>query len=94
MVHADSGDGTLYKIPLGSDGDQLDGLMTLRNYVGGGHEVEDTKVLVCVKSIGTRKTSIDIDFHKAQDILLTCCSRIKERSSLGCRQCLRLRRYL
>ncbi|KAL9606503.1 MAG: hypothetical protein Q9179_000330 [Wetmoreana sp. 5 TL-2023] len=50
-------DGILFKKPLScSDGNQLAGLMTLKNYIEGGHEVADGKVLVCVKSIGGRKT--------------------------------------
>lgn len=43
-------------MPMGhEDGKQLTGLMTLRNFIEGGHEVKDGKILVCVKSIGTRK---------------------------------------
>ena len=49
-------DETLYRMPMGyEDGKQLAGLMTLRNFIEGGHEVADGKILVCVKSIGTRK---------------------------------------
>ena len=46
----------LFKTPLGyRDGKQLDNLMTLRNYIDGGHEIAGVKILVCVKSIGGRK---------------------------------------
>jgi hypothetical protein len=33
----------------------LPGLMTLKNFTNGGYDVEECKVLVCVKSIGARK---------------------------------------
>lgn len=57
MVQEQSDEGVLCKTPLGyRDGKQLDGLLTLKNYVDGGHEVPSCKVLVCVKSIGARKT--------------------------------------
>lgn len=47
---------TLLRKPLGYDeGEQLAGLMTLKNYFDGGHEVIGSKVLLCVKSIGSRK---------------------------------------
>ncbi len=51
-----SDEGILCKTPLGyKDDEQLDGLITLKNFVDGGHEVAAGKVLVCVKSIGGRK---------------------------------------
>ncbi len=51
-----SDEGILCKTPLGyKDGKQLDGLITLKNFMDGGHEVASGKVLVCVKSIGGRK---------------------------------------
>jgi len=57
MVHEQSDEGVLCKTPLGyRDGKQLDGLITLNNYIEGGHEVPGGKVLVCVKSFGSRKT--------------------------------------
>ncbi len=57
MVQEHSDEGVLCKKPLGyRDGKQLDGLITLRNYIEGGHEVLSGRVLVCVKSIGARKT--------------------------------------
>lgn len=36
-------------------GTQLPGLITLKNYIDGGHEAGAAKVLVCVKSIGAKK---------------------------------------
>ena len=60
MTHTNSDNGTLCKNPLGyKDGKQLNGLMTLKTLVGGGHEVPDRKVLVCIKSIGPRKRCED-----------------------------------
>ena len=57
LVQENSDDGTMCKMPAGyQDGKQLPGLMTLKNFVDGGSEVLDAKVLVCVKSIGGRKT--------------------------------------
>ena len=56
MVQDNSDTGTLCKTPLGYvDGKQLASLMTLKSFVEGGHEVDDGKILVCVKSIGGRK---------------------------------------
>lgn len=47
---------TLCKKPYGCTDDEVDpGLMTIKNYIDGGYEVEDCKLLVCVKSIGPRK---------------------------------------
>lgn len=36
-------------------GRQLAGLMTLKNFIQGGSDVTEGKVLVCIKSIGARK---------------------------------------
>ena len=56
MVQEDSDEGVLCKTPLGyRDGKQLDGLITLKNYVDGGYDVKKAKVMVCVKSVGGRK---------------------------------------
>ena len=56
MVQESSDEDVLCKTPLGyRDGKQLDGLITLKNYIDGGHEVSGVRVLVCVKSIGGRK---------------------------------------
>lgn len=58
MVQADKDIGMLFKKPLGyTNGKQLTGLMNLRNFVDGGHEIANGRVLVCVKSIGGRKKS-------------------------------------
>ena len=56
MVQTQSDEGVMCKTPLGyRDGRQLDGLMTLKSFIEGGHELTDGKILVCVKSIGARK---------------------------------------
>lgn len=56
MVHENSDEGVQCKTPLGYKvGQPLAGLMTLKNFVEGGYEITDGKVLVCVKSIGPRK---------------------------------------
>ncbi len=56
MVHERSDEGVMFKRPFGvRDPMPLPGLMTLRNFTDGGYDVEDCKLLVCVKSIGARK---------------------------------------
>ena len=56
LLQETSDEGVLCKRPLDyRDGKPLPGLMTLKNYVEGGHEVKNAKVLLCVKSIGGRK---------------------------------------
>ncbi|KAF2659653.1 hypothetical protein K491DRAFT_755187 [Lophiostoma macrostomum CBS 122681] len=57
MLHENSDNGTMCKKPYGwtSDTQSLPGLMTVKNFTDGGYDVNDCKVLVCVKSIGARK---------------------------------------
>jgi hypothetical protein len=56
MVHENSDDGTRFKRPYGvRESKVLSGLMTLKNFTDGGYDVEEPKLLVCVKSIGARK---------------------------------------
>ncbi|KAK5131070.1 hypothetical protein LTR08_001356 [Meristemomyces frigidus] len=56
MLHQNSDDGTLCSKPLGyRAGQPLCGLMTLQNFLDGGYDVVDAKVLVVVKSIGAKK---------------------------------------
>ncbi|KAH7371258.1 hypothetical protein BKA66DRAFT_470009 [Pyrenochaeta sp. MPI-SDFR-AT-0127] len=60
MVHEDSDDGTQFKRPFNcKDLAMLPGLMTLKGFADGGYEVENPKLLVCVKSIGARKQYIN-----------------------------------
>ena len=64
-IQEQSDDGTLFKAPLGyREGKQLPGLMTLKSFVEGGAEIVHAKILVCIKSVGSRKTC-KIDFPLA-----------------------------
>lgn len=55
MVHQIADNGTLYKRPLDHvKGETIPGLMTLTTYITGGHEMNDVKLQLCVKSIGPR----------------------------------------
>jgi hypothetical protein len=61
MVHINSDNGTQFKHPFNCrDSKALPGLMTLKSFTDGGYDVDDVKLLVCVKSIGARKKGI---FH-------------------------------
>ena len=65
MVQTQSDEGVTCKTPLGyRDGSHLDGLMTLKNFIEGGHELPDVKVLVCVNSIGARKICESLTKHE------------------------------
>jgi hypothetical protein len=56
MLHEISDDGTKFKRPYGvRENSVLTGLMTLKSFTDGGYEVDEPKLLVCVKSIGSRK---------------------------------------
>lgn len=56
MMHENSDDGTQLKRPFNCrDSRALPGLMTLRSFTDGGFDVDEPKLLVCVKSIGARK---------------------------------------
>ncbi len=56
MIQTNSDDGILCKKPRGyKPGKELSHLMTLKNFIGGGHEVADGKIMVCVKSIGGKR---------------------------------------
>ena len=64
MVHENSDDGTMFRRPLGyREGRPLSGVMTLQNFVDGGYDVADAKVLVMVKSVGVKKTSESDRFY-------------------------------
>ena len=53
MVHENSDAGQMLTAPLGYRvGRPLSGLMTLQNFIDGGYDVVDAKVLVIAKSIG------------------------------------------
>lgn len=56
MLHESSDDGTQFKRPfMCRDSRALPGLMTLKSFTDGGFDVDEPKLLVCVKSIGARK---------------------------------------
>lgn len=56
MVHENSDNGVQCKSPLGCrDGRPLDGLLTLKTFAEDGHGAVNSKILVCVKSIGVKK---------------------------------------
>jgi hypothetical protein len=56
MVHEHSDNGTMFKRPLGHrEGRQVADLMTLQNFIDGGYDVVEARVLVVVKSLGQRK---------------------------------------
>lgn len=55
-MNLDHDDGTMCKTPLDYvKGEPLAGLTKLKNYIAYGHELEDVKLQVCVKSIGAKK---------------------------------------
>lgn len=52
----DLDDGKLCKRPLDYvDGKPLEKLLTLKDYIDGGHEMINVKLLVCVRSVGAKK---------------------------------------
>lgn len=56
MVQENSDAGTQFRRPFNCrDSRALPGLMTLRSFTDGGYDVDEPKLLVCVKSIGARK---------------------------------------
>lgn len=56
VFHRNSDKGETCRVPLEySKGKTLPGLMTLKSFMDGGCEIENTKVLGCVKSIGPTK---------------------------------------
>ncbi|KAF2023549.1 hypothetical protein EK21DRAFT_80638 [Setomelanomma holmii] len=60
MVHESSDVGTQFKRPFNcKDSRALMGLMTLKSFTDGGYDVDEVKLLVCVKSIGARKKFIN-----------------------------------
>lgn len=61
MIHDNSDDGR-YRTPLDyTEGVPLDGLMTLQNFIDGGYDVTDARIVVVVKSIGSKKRGEFLD---------------------------------
>lgn len=57
IFHQNSDDGTIFRKPfIEKDEQALPGLMTLKNFMDGGYDVPNCKLLVCIKSIGANKT--------------------------------------
>lgn len=55
-VYEGSDDGTRFKRPYGvTESRALAGLMTLKSFMDGGYDVDEPKLLVCVRSIGAKK---------------------------------------
>jgi hypothetical protein len=58
MIHEESGLEGRFRTPLGYDeGESLPNLMTLRNFIDGGYDVPNARLLLCVKAVGAKKTS-------------------------------------
>jgi hypothetical protein len=56
MFHENSDIGTMCKKPYGyMESQPLPGLITVKNFTDGGYDIDNCKLLVCVKSIGARK---------------------------------------
>lgn len=56
MLHDNSDDGTRFKRPFNCrDSDTLPGLMTLKSFTDGGYDVNEPRLLVCIRSISARK---------------------------------------
>lgn len=83
MVHDNSDDGIMCDAPFGyRQGHPLNGVMTLQNFIEGGYDVVDAKVIVVVKSIGAKKKGklvqwFVIDLYG----MLTCAAVIRKDGS-------------
>ena len=56
MTQENSDNDVLCRAPLDyKESKQLAGLMTLKSFAEGGYDVTDSKILVCLKSVGRRK---------------------------------------
>ncbi|KAF2199677.1 hypothetical protein GQ43DRAFT_375678 [Delitschia confertaspora ATCC 74209] len=56
MIHENRDNRFICKRPYSlKENQELSGLMTVKNFVDGGYDVDNCKILVCVKSIGARK---------------------------------------
>ncbi|KAI4150750.1 MAG: hypothetical protein LQ341_001034 [Variospora aurantia] len=83
-IQADAIYGALMRTPLGYDSEkQLAGLITLKSFIDGGHEVLDGKVLVFVKSVGGLTTKHGNSLEQVNvnisddtcDAMLSLCGR-------------------
>lgn len=76
MVHDNSDDRNMCNAPLGyRQGRPLNGVMTLQNFIEGGYDVVDAKILVVVKSIGAKKKGGRVQCSVLrQSEILTCAA--------------------
>ncbi|KAH7384318.1 hypothetical protein DE146DRAFT_622816 [Phaeosphaeria sp. MPI-PUGE-AT-0046c] len=93
MVHENSDNGTQFKRPFNClDTKELPSLMTLRSFTDGGYDIEEPRLLVCIKSIGARKKYINRNgttsdlislgiFDDTADATLTLYSRVADSAS-------------
>jgi hypothetical protein len=94
MLHENSDKGIQCKRPLGLEKHQaLSGLMTLKNFVDGGYDVMEGRILVCVKSIGARKKCERDAILEPRLVTNDCCSDKQERNNERDYQCWYLRRH-
>jgi hypothetical protein len=66
IIHENGDSGGMYRIPLEYlKTGALRDLMTLKSFIDGGNEIPESKILVCVKSIGAKKIITRVDGVKA-----------------------------
>lgn len=54
--HMESDAGKLFNKPFhSSENQQIPGLMTIKAFTDGGYDLDECRMIVCVKSIGARK---------------------------------------
>ncbi|KAK3715967.1 hypothetical protein LTR37_006697 [Vermiconidia calcicola] len=71
MIHENSDNGIVCRSPLGyREGRPLSGVMTLQNFIDGGYDVLDGKVLLVVKSMGAKKKGTRKDNSVVENINL------------------------
>jgi hypothetical protein len=65
IIHENGDSGDKYRVPLGYwKTKTLGDLMTLKSFIDGGNEIPESKILVCVRSIGAKKTVTRADGAK------------------------------
>lgn len=75
MVHENSDNGPQFKRPFSCrDTKELPGLMTLKSFTNGGYDVDEPRLLVCIKSIGARKKCLtySLTVSHLYPTVLTC----------------------
>lgn len=82
MVHKNSDNG-MFRTPLGyRAGLPLNGLMTLQNFIDGGYDVLDAKILVVVKSIGAKKKGQHLNHRSLAQFADTLAVTRKDESTV------------